>query len=122
MHTNKTLAVVVDERDEIGLLLGVHFRIASGEEKHGVEIVQVLGVVFQLSLGRALQCRCEAWCSTDRSLAQALNRSHGMGNCLVPVAFLLANYQEMLRRVRDSQGLGWAQTAERGGRYCNDRD
>src|SRR5579864_8442648 len=51
VHANESLAIVVDERQEIGLLLGIHLEVAPGKEKYGVEIVQVFFVVFQLLLG-----------------------------------------------------------------------
>src|SRR5689334_283962 len=51
VHANESLAIVVDERQEISFLLGVHLEVAPSKEQYGVKIVQVLRVVFQLLLG-----------------------------------------------------------------------
>ena len=48
-----------------------------------------------------------------------------MGDCLVPIAFFFANYQELLRRcsgLSRGRGLRDANIAERDSRYCNSRD
>ena len=52
VHCDKTLAVVVDKRKKRGFLFGIHFQLAARVEKYGVKIVQVFGVVLQLSPGQ----------------------------------------------------------------------
>ena len=58
VDADEALAVIVDEGEEVGLLLVVHFERAAGVEQDGVEIVQVFRIVFQLLLGERLRCRC----------------------------------------------------------------
>ena len=100
----------MNERQEVGFLLVVHLKLAAGEEKHGVEVVQVLGVVLQLLLGQRLGVGAEGGVPQAGLPSQALDRGHGVRHRLVPIALLLANHQEvfLLRAGR----LGQAKRAQ----------
>ena len=65
MDADEAFAVVVNEREEIGLLLVVHLERAARIEEHRIEIVQVLGIEFKLLLRERLRCRCGWWCPTS---------------------------------------------------------
>ena len=52
VDANQSLSVVMDEGEEVGLLLRIHFRVSAGKHKDCVEIVQILGVEFEFLLGQ----------------------------------------------------------------------
>ena len=55
VDADESLAVVADERQQVGFLRVVHVQVAVGEEDDGVEIVQVLGAHFSGFLVIAVQ-------------------------------------------------------------------
>ena len=62
---DEPLTVVMDEGEQVGLLRIVHVQLAGGEERDGVEGVQVRGVEIELLLGDELAIR------PDHSFPQA---------------------------------------------------
>src|ERR1700686_3474580 len=116
MDSDESLAIVMDERNEVGLLLSVHFKVSPGVEKYGVEIVQVLCVVFQLLLSESLGVGAQGRFPESSLTSQALDRSHCVGNRLVPVTLFFPDDQEMLFRRRHWRLRG-AQTTEGHAQY-----
>ena len=100
MYADESLAVIVDERDEVGFLLGVHFGVATGVEKDRIEVVQVLGVVFQLLLGEHFGVGAKRGVPEAGLFAQALDGGHGVGDGFVTIAFFFAKNQQMFFRRR----------------------
>ena len=113
MDADETFAIVMNERQEVGLLLGVHFKIAAGKEKHGIEVVKILGVVLELLLGQGLGVGAERGIPQAGLPSQALNRGHGVRYRLVPVSFFFSNHQEVL--LLRAGRLGQAKRAQYGG-------
>ena len=72
VHSDESLAIVVDERNKIGLLPSIHLEVATGKEKYGIEIVQILGVVFQLLLGQRFGVGAQGGVPESSLLAQTL--------------------------------------------------
>src|SRR5580704_5900499 len=96
VHADKPFSIVMDERNKSGLLLRVHLQSATGVEKYGVKIIQILGVVLEFFLCQHFGVGTDR-CGPQSTFApQTLERSHGVGNGFVPVAFFLADDQEML--------------------------
>ena len=121
VDADEAFAVVMDEGQEVGLLLVVHFQRAAGIEQHRVEIVQVFGVVLELLLGQRLGVGADHGVPQAGLAAQALDGRHGVRHGFVPVALLFADHQQLLARRgwfgRHAQAAGllarraWAGTA-----------
>ena len=52
MHTDQSLAIIMDKGKEVGFLLRIHLRVATGEHQDCVKIIQVFCVVFEFLLVR----------------------------------------------------------------------
>src|SRR6266568_1109094 len=106
VQANESLAIIMDERNEVGFLLGVHFKIAPSVEKHSIEIVQVLCVEFQFLLGESFRVGAKGGVPEASLFSQTLNRCHGVRDRFVAVSFFFANDQEMFlqsSRLRPAQ-------------------
>src|ERR1700736_4856511 len=99
VHADKPFSIVVDERKKGSFLFRVHFQFATGIEEHGVKIVQIFSVVLEFFLRQHFGICPDCRSPQSRFLAEALNSSDGVGNGLVPVAFLFSEDQKMLRRL-----------------------
>ena len=113
MDADETFAIVMNEGQEVGFLLVVHFKVAAGEEQHGVEVIKILGVVLQLLLGQGLGVGAESGVPQAGLPSQALNGGHGVRHGLVPVSFFLSNHQQVL--LLRARRLGQAERAQYGG-------
>jgi hypothetical protein len=54
VNADEPFAVVMDKRQEVGLLAGVHLEPAAGVEDDRVEVIEILRVVFELLLRQRL--------------------------------------------------------------------
>ena len=120
VDADETLAIVMNERQEVGFLLRVHFKIAAGKEKHGIEVIKILGVVLQLLFGQGLGVGAERGVPQAGLPSQALDRGHGMGHRLVPVSFFFSNHQQVL--LLRAGRLGQAKRAQHGGYQKSAKD
>jgi len=120
VYADEAFAVVVDKRQEVGLLFGRHFERSAGIKHDGIEIIQILGVVFQLFLGEHFRIGANGGVPQSALATQALNGRHGVGVGLVAVAFFLAQHQHAFSR--HSRGLGQGRDADHGQQCRNHRE
>ncbi len=120
VDADETLAIVMNKGQEVGFLLVVHFKIAAGEEKHGIEVIKILGVVLQLLLGQGLGVGAKCGVPQAGLPSHALDRGHGMRHGLVPVSFFFSNHQQVLLLLAGR--LGQAKRAQHGGYKKSARD
>src|SRR6476661_10397725 len=87
----------------------VYSDLSAGEKQHGIEVVQILRIVFELLFRQGFSIGADGCLPQTRLFAQSLNRRHGVRDRLVPLALLFTNHQEaFFRRV---SGLTWARIA-----------
>ncbi len=113
MHADEALAIVVHEGEQSGLLFRVHLEIAAGVEEHGVEVIQIFGVVFELQFCEDLGVGSNGGCPEAGLAAQAFNGGHGVGYRFMAVAFFFAEHQKMLHRLSAGLSLSVAWSGER---------
>src|SRR5579872_2849940 len=86
--------------------------MAACEEENSVEVVKVLGIELEFLFGERFRVGADGGIPESGLLAQALNRSHGMGNGVVAISLFLAEDQEVLL-LRSRGCLGNAEAATR---------
>ena len=99
MDTDEAFSVVVNEGEEVGFLLGVHFKVAAGEEQDGIEIVQIFRVEFQFLFGERFGVGADGGVPEARVMSKALDGGESVRDGFVAVAFLLADSEELFARV-----------------------
>ena len=125
VNADEPFPVVVHEGQEVGLLLVVHFQGAAGIEEHGVEVIQRLGVVFQLRLRQRFGVRADYRIPQSRFAPESLDCDHRMRHGLMPIAFLFPDHEESfpggcaLRHDRCAEGAGQRQSDDEA-RGCHD--
>jgi hypothetical protein len=82
-------------KDRKSASLVVHFKVAAGEEQHGIEVIKIPGVVLQLLLGQSLGVGAERGVP-QAGLLPMCSMVAGVGHGLVPVSFFFSNHQEVL--------------------------
>ena len=95
MDADEALAVVADERQQVGLLRVVHIQVAVGEEDHGVKGIQILGTPLEGLLGDGRAVGPEIGIPSPRASPQVVERDHGGGDRLVLIALALADEQQV---------------------------
>ena len=95
MDADKALAVIANERQQVGLLRVVHVEIAVGEKHHGVKGIQVLGAPFQRLLGDVRAVGPEKGVPPPRASPQVIERRHGGGDRIVLIALALADEEQV---------------------------
>ncbi len=111
MDSNETLAVVVNERQEVFLLLIVHVQLAGRVEQHRVEMIQVLGIAGgNLLLGQELSVGSDVRFIEPGFAAQSLDGRKGVRYRVVLESFYLADRQQALPL--DLRILGDAESGE----------
>ncbi len=100
VDSDEPFPVVVDRGHEVGTLLVVHLEGAAGVEDDGVEVVQVLRVVFQLLLRQCFGVGADDRVPEAGVTSELVDGHHRVGDRLVPVPFFLADDEELLLRRR----------------------
>ena len=95
VDADEALAVVADERQQVGLLRVVHVQVAVGEEDDGIKGIQVLGAPFQRLLGDGRAVGPEKGVPLPRASPQVIERGHGGGDRIVLIALALADEQQV---------------------------
>jgi hypothetical protein len=72
--------------------LRIHIQLPTGKEEHRVEIVQGLGVEFELLLGQHFGIGANRCIPQAGFFAQTFNRGHGMRYRLVTVSFFCTEH------------------------------
>ena len=103
VRADESLAIVVHKRKKRGLLFRVHFQFSTGVEKHGVKIVEILGVVFQFFFGQDFRVGANGGGPQAGFTAEAFKSSDGMGDRFMAVAFFFRDDQQVFQRL--SAGL-----------------
>ena len=81
---------------KIGFLLIVHFERAAGVEEHGVEIVQVFGVVLELLFGERFGVGADGGVPQSGFTAQSFNGCQRVRDRFMAVAFFFADGEQVL--------------------------
>ena len=98
MDTNEAFALLMDEREKVGLLLGIHVEGAAGVEHHGVKVVQVFRVVLEFLAGKRLGVGPERGVPQPRLLAEPFDGRHRVTDGFVAISSFAADEQEALAR------------------------
>src|SRR6476469_2027751 len=100
VNADESLSVIVDERQEVGFLLVVHLERAASKEEHGIEVSQVLGIVFELFLCQWLSIGADGCVPKMRLATQTLDSRQCVRDSFMPVALLLADREQLFSRRR----------------------
>ena len=95
MDADEAFAVVADERDQVRLLRVVHVEIAVGEERDGVIVIQVPGLILEGLLGDGRAVGPEGGVPSARVSAQVVEGDHGGRDRLVLVSLALTDDQQV---------------------------
>ena len=114
VRAQEAFSILLHEGEQGGLLFVAQIQLAGGIEHHGIEIIQIFGIIVQLLFRDQLRIGAQIGVPKAALLAQLFDGGHGVRDGIVLEAFDFADEEQLLfRRVLGLRGGANAEGEER---------